>query len=112
MLSIDPPESHTTCVRSPGAQPVEAAAPCTFCYSIHADATPGVMPRVLALFAKRSLVPSRWVSGVHEPLGDRGELVIDLQVDGLDPQASAYLARCLAQLADVRSVLTSEKGRA
>ncbi len=52
------------------------------------------------------------MSGAHEPLGDRGELVIDLQVDGLDPQASAYLARCLAQLADVHSVLTSEKGRA
>jgi hypothetical protein len=70
------------------------------------------MPRVLALFAKRSLVPSRWVSGVHGPADDGGELVIDLQVGGLDPQVSAYLARCLAQLADVRSVLTSEKGPA
>ncbi len=112
MLSLEPSESHTTCVRSPGARAEPAPDPRTFCYSIHADATPGVMPRVLALFAKRSLVPSRWVSGVHGPSGDRGELVIDLQVDGLDPQASAYLARCLAQLTDVRSVLTSEKGQA
>ncbi len=112
MLSLDPPDSHTSCVRSTGARSEQVPDPRTFCYSIHADATPGVMPRVLALFAKRSLVPNRWVSGVHGPLGDRGELVIDLQVDGLDPQASAYLARCLAQLTDVRSVLTSEKGRA
>ncbi len=111
MLSLDSPESHTSCARRSGARSEPAPDPRTFCYSIHANATPGVMPRVLALFAKRSLVPSRWVSGVHGPAGDDGELVIDLQVGGLDPQASAYVARCLAQLTDVRSVLTSEKGR-
>ena len=78
------------------------------------------MPRVLELFAKRNLVPERWVSGVHR-LADRGadrgadrrtELMIDLQVAGLTRQDQDYLTRCLAQITDVRSVLTSEKAGA
>ena len=32
--------------------------PATACFSVHARAEPGVMPRVLELFAKRGLVPS------------------------------------------------------
>ena len=73
------------------------------------------MPRVLELFAKRNLVPERWVSGVHGPSpSDKqgGELVIDLQVAGLTPQDQDYLARCLAQITDVHTVLTSEKAGA
>ena len=34
----------------------------TACFSVHAHADPGVMPRVLELFAKRGLVPSAWHS--------------------------------------------------
>lgn len=75
------------------------------------------MPRVLELFAKRNLVPERWVSGVHgnpdRGLAQRGaELMIDLQVAGLTRQDQDYLTRCLAQITDVRSVLTSEKAGA
>jgi hypothetical protein len=75
------------------------------------------MPRVLELFAKRNLVPERWVSGVHGPTDGSvpargGELMIDLQVAGLTRQDQDYLARCLAQITDVRSVLTSEKAGA
>ena len=84
----------------------------TVCFSIQAAAEPGVMPRVLELFAKRNLVPERWVSGVHGPAGRGAELMIDLQVAGLSGQDRDYLARCLAQIADVRSVLTSEKAGA
>ena len=36
--------------------------PATACFSVHARAEPGVMPRVLELFAKRGLVPSFWQS--------------------------------------------------
>jgi hypothetical protein len=70
------------------------------------------MPRVLQLFAKRNLVPDRWVSGVHGLAGRGAELMIDLQVTGLTGQDRDYLARCLAQITDVRSVLTSEKAGA
>jgi acetolactate synthase small subunit len=104
MSSQKPSESPLPPGRSPQAA--------TVCFSIQAAAEPGVMPRVLELFAKRNLVPERWVSGVHR-LADRGaELMIDLQVAGLTCQDRDYLARCLAQIADVRSVLTSEKAGA
>ncbi len=81
------------------------------CFSIHAEAEPGVMPRVLNLFAKRGLVPRRWVSGVTGqgtgPGG--GELTIDVQVAGLAPETQAYIARCLRQVCGVGTVLTSER---
>ncbi len=77
------------------------------CFSIQAEAEPGVMPRVLELFAKRGLVPRRWVSGVTGP-GDR-ELSIDVQVAGLGPETQAYIARCLRQVWGVGAVLTSER---
>ena len=83
------------------------------CFSIQAEAEPGVMPRVLELFAKRGLVPRRWVSGVTgqgTSLGG-GELTIDVQVAGLAPETQAYIARCLRQVWGVGTVLTSERGR-
>ena len=77
------------------------------CFAIHAEAAPGVMPRVLELFAKRNLVPSRWHSDRVGPGGR--ELAIDLQVEDLTPELTDYIARCLRQLHDVEAVLTSEK---
>ncbi len=88
------------------------------CFSIQAEADPGVMPRVLELFAKRGLVPRRWVSDVAGPggghgtsLGDR-ELTIDVQIAGLTPEAQGYIARCLRQVWGVGAVLTSERSEA
>lgn len=77
------------------------------CFSIHAAAEPGVMPRVLELFAKRNLVPSRWHSDVTGP--SNRDLSIDLQVVGLDGPTADYVARCLRQVCGVETVLTSEK---
>ena len=102
MLSLDPFESRTF---SRGNPRPAGAPPPTFCFSIQAAAEPGVMPRVLALFARRNLVPERWVSDVD----GRGALSIDVQVDGLTPDLTDFLARCLSQITDVRAVLTSEK---
>ncbi len=81
------------------------------CFSIHAEADPGVMPRVLELFAKRGLVPRRWVSDVTGPGGHGGrELSTDVQVAGMAPETQAYIARCLRQVWGVGTVLTSERG--
>jgi acetolactate synthase small subunit len=76
----------------------------TACFSVHARAEPGVMPRVLELFAKRGLVPSSWHSAVSG-----AELTIDLQMRGMERDLADYVAQCLRQLADVDVVLTSEK---
>lgn len=87
-----------------------AAAPAArvVCFSVQAEAEPGVMPRVLELFAKRNLVPTRWVSDVAGPA--RRELSIDIQVEGLTPDLADYIARCLRQIWGVSAVLTAEKG--
>jgi acetolactate synthase small subunit len=82
--------------RPPETQP-------TACFSVHAEAEPGVMPRVLALFAKRGLVPTSWHSRVNG-----GELTIDLQMKGLDGATTAYIAACLRQVVAVTTVLTYE----
>jgi acetolactate synthase small subunit len=77
----------------------------TACFSVHARAEPGVMPRVLELFAKRGLVPSRWQSST---LGDdQSELTIDIQMGGLGRDTVDYIAACLRQIASVKVVLTS-----
>ena len=79
----------------------------TACFAVQARAEPGVMPRVLELFAKRGLVPSQW----HATLAGPGcsELHIDIQVEGMERALAEYVARCLRQLVDVEVVLTSEK---
>ena len=81
---------------SPETQP-------TACFSVYAEAEPGVMPRVLELFAKRGLVPTSWHSRVTA-----GELTIDMQMRGLDAATAAYIAACLRQVTSVTAVLTYE----
>jgi hypothetical protein len=76
----------------------------TACFSVVAEADPGIMPRVMALFAKRGLLPDYWCSRVF----DR-ELTVDLQMTGMDRDTAAYIAACFRQMPGVRTVLTSEK---
>jgi len=77
----------------------------TSCFSIHAEAHPGVMPRVLGLFAKRGLVPSSWTSRV----GSEQDLTIDIQMRGMSAELTDYIASCLRQIVGVEVVLVSEK---
>lgn len=74
------------------------------CFAVHARAEPGVMPRVLELFAKRGLVPTAWTSRVS---GE--ELAIDVQMRGMDQNLAEYVAACLRQIAYVEVVLTSQR---
>jgi acetolactate synthase small subunit len=73
-------------------------------FFVHAQAEPGVMPRVLELFAKRGLVPSFWRSAVLE--ADQARLTIELQMSGLGREITEYLAACLRQIASVEKVLS------
>lgn len=74
------------------------------CFSVHAQAEPGVMPRVLELFAKRGLVPSLWHSAVCE--SDQSRLTIEIRISGLGQEITEYIAACLRQIASVEAVLT------
>ena len=100
-----PPAPFARSRVTPGGAPARVA-----CFSIQAEAEPGIMPRVLELFAKRGLVPRRWVSDVTGPGGR--ELNIDVQVAGLAPETQAYIASCLRQIWGVGTVLTSERAAA
>jgi len=82
--------------RPPETQP-------TACFSVHAEAEPGVMPRVIGLFAKRGMVPTSWHSRVIA-----GELTIDVQMRGLDGATAAYIGACLRQVISVTAVLMYE----
>src|SRR5437016_12011974 len=77
--------------------------PATACFSVHARAEPGVMPRVLEIFAKRGLVPRKWQSTVAGEV-----LTIDVHIAGLDRDLSDYIACCMRQFTGVETVLTSE----
>ena len=92
--------------RSSGALSVadRDARPRTACFSVHADAEPGVMPRVLELFAKRGLVPQRWHSAAAGTA-----LTIDVQIGGLGHDTADYIAQCMRQIVGVETVLTSER---
>ena len=77
--------------------------PFSVSFSIRALAEPGVMPRVLELFAKRGLVPQRWNSAVSE-----AGLGIDVQMTGLDRDMADYIACCMRQIYGVETVFTVE----
>jgi acetolactate synthase small subunit len=81
------------------------------CFSVHARAEPGLMPRVLELFAKRGLVPSSWHSTTGGPLenGMESELTIDIQMRGMAVETADFIAARLRQIPDVELVLTSQK---
>jgi acetolactate synthase small subunit len=85
------------------AQAEGEAFPLSVCFSVQARAEPGVMPRVVELFAKRGLVPQKWHCTAF------GEaLTIDVQIAGLGRDLTAYIARSMRQLIGVETVLTSE----
>jgi len=84
---------------------VQPEAEPTHCFAVHAVAEPGIMPRVLELFAKRGLVPSSWTSRV----GAEQELTIDIQMIGMSTEVADYVAQCLRQIHGVQVVLASRK---
>jgi acetolactate synthase small subunit len=88
--------------------PLEVSAGSTAaCFSVIAACNPGVMPRVLEIFVKRGVVPSRWYSLVTGPRGD--ELHIDVQAQAMEAADAERIAASLRQVIGVDTVLVSEK---
>jgi len=77
--------------------------PLSVSFSIRALAEPGIMPRVLELFAKRGLVPQRCNSAAADTT-----LSIDVEMTGLDREGAEYIARCMRQIHGVETVFTVE----
>src|ERR1044071_4407073 len=79
------------------------AYPLLVSFSLQARAEPGVMPRVVELFAKRGLVPQKWHSAASP-----SALSIEVQIGGLEHDVADYIGRCMRQIVGVETVLTSE----
>lgn len=82
-----------------------ADAPQTACFSVHGVADPGLLPRVVGLWPKRGLTPTRW----HSALCGRGdsEVYIDLEMPGLSAELATQIADELRQIWGVSQVLMS-----
>ncbi len=93
---------------SVGMDSAPSAAAQTACFSVHGVADPGLLPRVVALWAKRGLTPTRWHSAVCG-YGDR-ELYIDLEMTGLSVDLATRIAAELRQIWGVSQVLMSVDG--
>jgi hypothetical protein len=74
----------------------------TACFSVSGEPSPGLVPRVLELFAKRGLVPDE----IHARVAD-GRLTIEIRANGLAPELAGYIGRCLRQTYLVERVLVS-----
>ena len=80
----------------------------TFCLTVRTVADPGSLPRLIEVFAKRGMVPSKLFSvatGVDE-------LTVDPQVSGLDAELGAIIANQLRSQVGIETVLTSVKTEA
>ncbi len=78
-----------------------------FCFSVRGVADPGMMPRLMELWAKRGLVPDRWYavrSGI-----DGAQIDVDIEAGGLDVVLAAQLAASMRAIFGVALVLVSEK---
>lgn len=78
----------------------------TACFAIRAAAEPGILPRLIELFAKRDLVPSAVQARLVGP--ERDWLSIDLQVEGLAPGLAEAIAETMWQMVSVERVLLAE----
>ena len=101
LMTYPPYEAVTRCASGTnGVQP-------THCFSLRADSQPGLLPRLIEVFARNGLVPSRWHSDLLGPHDE--ELSVDIQIRGLGQERAEYLARCMEQIYGVQSVLISRK---
>ncbi len=81
----------------------------TFCFSVHSDADPAALPRVLEVFALHGFVPDQCHASRTGGFAD--ELVVDLQMSEIDAAQAALLAKRLGRVVSVTGVLFSEKRR-
>jgi acetolactate synthase small subunit len=71
-------------------------------FVVQARAEPGVMPRVMELFAKRGLVPELWHSAVSG-----ATLSLEIRIAGVERDTVDYIARCMRAIVGVDTVLTA-----
>jgi len=76
-----------------------------FHYRLTGVADPGLLPRVVGLFAKLGLVPGRCLADTTAVDGQL-RMTIELMVAGIDPGTADHAAACMRQIYGVEQVLT------
>ena len=89
-------------------EPRPSAGVPTFCLTVRTVADPGSLPRLIEVFAKRGLIPSKLFSVAT----GADELTVDLQVAGLEPELGSMIASQLRSQVGIETVLTSMKTEA
>ncbi|HZU91226.1 MAG TPA: hypothetical protein VE993_18380 [Stellaceae bacterium] len=92
---------------SPAAAVAAVERSATAAFRVHARAEPGILPRLLELFAKRGLVPALWHSALSR---DARDLVIEIEMPGLAEAVRDYMAAAMRQIVGVDVVLTAGSG--
>lgn len=90
----------------PHTEPVNRAN-AVHCFSVRGIADPGMMPRLMELWAKRGLVPDRWYgarSGVSGTYVD-----VDIESREIDRALACQMAEAMRAVFGVSQVLLSEK---
>ena len=85
-----------------GPDPVAGADPDGLRYRMTTDADPGLLSRVLQVFAKRSLVPESFRS--ERRTGDDG-LSVELRIPAMEATRARHIAACLRETVGVRTVV-------
>ncbi len=80
------------------------------CFSVRAVADPGMMPRLMELWAKRGLLPDRWHGVRDETSGTYVD--IDIESGDIDQALATQMAAAMRAMFGVSQVLVSEKRRA
>lgn len=70
-------------------------------------ADPGLMSRIMELWAKRGLMPDRWHGGRTGP--DGNDVYIDIETSELDPALALQVFETMRSTFGVTQVLVSEK---
>ena len=73
------------------------------CFFVTADARTGMLPRILAPFAKLGAVPERVHASTED--GDGQELSVDVRVANLSAREARLLDKTLRVIVGVRSML-------
>ena len=84
-----------------GPDPVAGRCSAFLQYRMTADADPGLLPRVLQVLAKRSLVPE--IFRAERRTGDDG-LSVELHIPAIEPGKAQHVAACLRETVGVRAV--------
>ena len=85
-----------------GPDPVAGVCSAFLQYRMTADADPGLLPRILQVLAKRSLVPEAFRA--EQRSGDDG-LSIELRIPAIEETKARHMAACLRETVGVRTVL-------